>query len=346
MAISNTNILIKRSSSTGRPSALKSGELAYSYQSNTIFIGSPDGTGVVNVGGQYYTSQIDSATSSNTINTLVKRDDSGNISVGYITAAGISVSGLTANSAIYADQLSSARDFSASGDATASAVSFNGTANVALNLTLATVNSQVGTYGNTTTIPTITVDGKGRITGISNTSVATSSFTVAGNTGSGTQTGGGTLTIQGGGTGITTTVTGTGGSETVTFNSDSTIARTNTSGLGTQVFNTELSVPTNNVSIGGTLTVHDFIVSGNLTVANVISELNIADPIIYLAANNYGNAVDIGFVGHIIGTGHDGGPSKYQHTGFVRDYNDNKWKLFSNVSSEPSSTIDFTSLMR
>jgi hypothetical protein len=342
MAISNTSILIKRSSSTGRPGSLKSGELGYSYLSNTIFIGSPDGTGVVNVGGQYYTSQIDNATSSNTINTLVKRDASGNISVGYITASGISVSGLTANSAIYADQLTGARYFSTYGDATAANVSFNGTANVDLNVVLSTVNAQVGTYGNTTTIPSITVDSKGRITAISNTSIAASSFTVAGNTGSGTQTGGGTLTFQGGGTGITTTVTGTGGSETVTFDSDSTIARTNTSGLGTQIFNTALSVPTNNVSIGGTLTVHDFIVSGNLTVANVISELNIADPLIFLASNNSGNAVDIGFVGHIIGTGHDGGPSKFQHTGFVRDYNDNKWKLFSNISSEISTTVDFS----
>lgn len=342
MAISNTSILIKRSSSTGTPTSLKAGELGYSYLSNTIFIGSPDGTGVVNVGGQYYTSQIDNATSSNTINTIVKRDASGNINVGYITAAGISVSGLTANSAIYADQLTGARYFSTYGDATAANVSFNGTANVDLNVVLSTVNAQVGTYGNTTTIPSITVDAKGRITAISNNTISPSSFTVAGNTGSGSQTGGGTLTLQGGGTGITTTVTGTGGSETVTFNSDSTIARTNTAGLGTQIFDTALSVPANNMDIGGLLTVHNLIVSGNVSFANVQSSLNIDDPIIYLAANNTGNAVDIGFAGQFTGTGHTGGPSKYQHTGFVRDYNDNKWKLFSNVSAEPTTTVDFT----
>jgi hypothetical protein len=344
MAISNTNILIKRSSTTGRPSSLRAGELAYSYQSNTIFIGSPDGNGVVNVGGQYYTSQIDNATNSNTVNTIVKRDASGNISVGYITAAGISVisADLVANTALFAGQLANSRNFSASGDATASAVAFNGTQNVDLSLVLATVNSQIGTYGNTTTIPTITVDAKGRITAISNNTIS-SDFTVTGNTGSGTQSNGGTLTLQGNGTGITTTVTGAVGSRTVTIGSDSTVARTNTAGLGTQVFNTSLSVPTSNVDVGGTLTVHDLVVSGNVTFANVTSELNIADPLIYLASNNYGNAVDIGFVGHIIGVGHEGGPSKYQHTGFVRDYNDNKWKLFSNVSSEPTTTVDFTS---
>jgi hypothetical protein len=97
------------------------------------------------------------------------------------------------------------------------------------------------------------------------------------------------------------------------------------------------------VNIGGLLTVHNLIVSGNVSFANVRSELNISDPIIYLASNNSGNAVDIGFVGHIIGTGHEGGPSKFQHTGFVRDYNDNKWKLFSNVSSEVTTVVDFSS---
>ena len=70
MAISNTSILIKRSSSTGRPSTLQSGEFAYSYASNTLFIGTPGGNGVVNVGGQYYTSTIDQSTSSNTARTL------------------------------------------------------------------------------------------------------------------------------------------------------------------------------------------------------------------------------------------------------------------------------------
>ena len=240
MAISNTSVLIKRSTTTGTPSTLKAGELAYSYVSNTIFIGTSSGTGVINVGGQYYTSQIDNATSTNTSSTIVKRDASGNISVGYITAAGISVSGLTANTAnlaTYASQLQTPQYFGAYGDATAANVIFNGTANVELGFTLATVNSNVGAYGNTTSVPTITVDAKGRITSISNNTIATS-FTVLGNTGSGTQAGAGTLTLEGNGTGITTTVTGSGGSETVLFATDSTVARTNVSTVGAQVFNT------------------------------------------------------------------------------------------------------------
>ena len=51
--MANTSIRIKRSSSTSSPISLLSGEFAYSYQSNTLFLGTSDGSGVVNVGGQY-----------------------------------------------------------------------------------------------------------------------------------------------------------------------------------------------------------------------------------------------------------------------------------------------------
>ena len=86
MAISNTKILIKRSNSTNIPSGLSAGELAYSYSSNVLFIGTSTGTGVLNIGGQFYTSTIDSATNLNTASTLVKRDASGNFSAGTVTA--------------------------------------------------------------------------------------------------------------------------------------------------------------------------------------------------------------------------------------------------------------------
>ena len=46
----NTEILIKRSLVTNTPSSLQQGELAYSYSSNTLFIGTPDGLGSVEIG--------------------------------------------------------------------------------------------------------------------------------------------------------------------------------------------------------------------------------------------------------------------------------------------------------
>jgi len=318
MAISNTSILIKRSTATGTPSTLKAGELAYSYLSNTIFIGNSTGTGVVNVGGQYYTTQIDNATSANTPSTIVKRDASGNISVGYITAAGITVGSLIANSA---NSLSQTTYFGAYGDATAANVSFNGTANVELNVILATVNSNIGTYGNTTTIPSITVDAKGRITAISNNTIATS-FTVSGNTGSGSQSGGGTLTIEGNGTGINTTVTGSGGSETVLIGTDNTVLRSNTSSIGLQTIGTD-------VQISGNL-----IVTGTATYVNTsISQTN--DSLIELAANNsVGDVIDIGFYG-LYNNG-----STNNITGLVRDAGSKNYYLFANIISTAATTAN------
>lgn len=98
----NTEILIKRSLTTGIPSSLNQGELAYSYQSNTIFIGTPDGLGTVNVGGQFYTSQVDDATDQAYNNTLVRRDGSGNASFTTIYGALGTNSGVDAGT--YGDQ--------------------------------------------------------------------------------------------------------------------------------------------------------------------------------------------------------------------------------------------------
>ena len=94
MAISNTSILIKRSSTAARPLSLQSGELAYSYVSNTLFFGTEDGLSTVNIGGMFYTSTIDAATDSSTPDTLVRRDGSGNASFNTIyghlgTASGV-----------------------------------------------------------------------------------------------------------------------------------------------------------------------------------------------------------------------------------------------------------------
>jgi hypothetical protein len=47
---SNTQILIRRSLSSNTPSSLLQGELAYSYSSNTLYIGSPAGTGAFEIG--------------------------------------------------------------------------------------------------------------------------------------------------------------------------------------------------------------------------------------------------------------------------------------------------------
>lgn len=52
--MSNTVIQIKRSLTSGTPASLNVAELAYSYASNTFFIGTPDGTGTIAIGGKSF----------------------------------------------------------------------------------------------------------------------------------------------------------------------------------------------------------------------------------------------------------------------------------------------------
>ena len=84
----------------------------------------------------------------------------------------------------------------------------------------------------------------------------------------------------------------------------------------------------------------NLIATGNLDVYGTFTTTNtdtldVADPMIYMARDNTGNTVDIGIVGHFVS-------GIYQHTGLVRDYTDGKWKLFSHVTTEPTTVIDFT----
>jgi hypothetical protein len=313
MSTSNTNILIKRSTSVGRPGSLRAGELAYSYASNTIFIGSPTGDGVVNVGGQFYTSQIDSATNSATALSLVRRDASGNASFNYITANIIGTIEGVANAAV---QLQTSRNFSISGgDITATAQPFNGTAPVTLSASLNNIPGlSGGTYGSSTAIPVLDIAANGRITGVSTASITTS-FTVAADTGSNqTVSGGDTLTLVGG-SGITSTASAT---DTVTFDVDNTVVRANTART--------LQTIDSNVTITGNLSVQ-----GTQFVTNTTT-LNVADPLIYLASNNYtSDLLDIGFAGNY----YDG--STERHTGVFRNAGDKEYYIFDNYDKELSS---------
>ena len=93
------------------------------------------------------------------------------------TGTGYTVGTLVANfegnlagTANAANQLSTARSISATGDA-AWTVNFDGSANATAALTLANTGVTATTYGTSTSVPTIAVDGKGRITSASNTAI-------------------------------------------------------------------------------------------------------------------------------------------------------------------------------
>lgn len=217
---------IKRSETSGNPTTLGQGELAYSALTDNgsnggdrlyIGMGTETAGNAVNhvvIGGKYFTDQITAATSANTASTIVKRDASGNFTAGTITAA------LSGNASTASTWLN-ARDLSLTGDATATLTAVNGSTNVSAALTLATVNSNVGSFGSSSVIPVITVNAKGLITSVSTQSVsAASSLNISGDTGTDavallTDT----LSFVGG-TGLTSSVT----NNTVTLDIDSTVA--------------------------------------------------------------------------------------------------------------------------
>jgi hypothetical protein len=295
--MANTLIQLKHSTVTAKPASLNIAEPAYSYTSNTLFIGTPDSLGTINIGGLFYTSQIDNATNLSVPNTLVERDATGNISVNILTANGI-VGTITGNSDT-ATKLQTARDIGLAGDATGN-VSFDGSSNVTLTVELTNTGVVANTYGGTTQIPVITIDEDGRITSASNTSISTDLNIVA-------DTGSNVISLITdsltfvGGDGITTSI---GPTDNVSFDVDNTVIRTS----GGQTIGGDLAITGN------------LIVTGNTTSINVTS-LIISDPILLLANNNTTNVVDLGFVAHY---------DTDKHTGLVRHSSSNTWYLFEN----------------
>lgn len=89
------------------------------------------------------------------------------------------VYGALVGNASTATKLATARTLDVTGDATWQ-VSFDGSANVTSALTLATVNTNVGSFGDSVTVPTVTVNGKGLVTGVTTTAIPTASTTVKG----------------------------------------------------------------------------------------------------------------------------------------------------------------------
>lgn len=84
----------------------------------------------------------------------------------------------TATLAAEATALENVRTFTITGDVDAPAQNFDGTANVSLTATLDTVNADVGTFGSATQSAQITVDGKGRITAVSNVTIQPGQLTL------------------------------------------------------------------------------------------------------------------------------------------------------------------------
>ena len=210
----STIIQIKRSTGAAAPidGILENGELAYSQDGSNnganaiLYIESVEsGSNVIHrIGGKYYTSIIESATSSSVPNTLVRRDANGAVN-------------LTVSNATTANSWSTPRYIFLGGDLSGN-VAIDGSSNVTLtatvinnsvtlgadttgdyvnnvlagaglvasgqggetaNVTLALGTSGVtaGVYGNVSSLPSITVDQYGRITTASNVNLVTTNIT-------------------------------------------------------------------------------------------------------------------------------------------------------------------------
>ena len=129
---------------------------------------------------------------------IADASESGNVFSGSVGTIVANFEGaLTGNASGTAGSLASAQNFSITGDVSANAVSFDGTGAVALSSTLATVNNNVGSFGSSSAVPVVTVNGKGLVTAVSTASISTS-FDIAADSGTtDTVNGGETLTISG-----------------------------------------------------------------------------------------------------------------------------------------------------
>jgi phage-related tail fiber protein len=110
-----------------------------------------------------YSNDITDANSATGSSTVVRRDANGSFAANIVTA---NLTGTASNATV----LQTARPISLTGDATGT-VNFDGSQAVSINTTLTNTTVTAGSYGNAITIPSLTVDSKGRLTAVANTAL-------------------------------------------------------------------------------------------------------------------------------------------------------------------------------
>lgn len=161
------------------------------------------------------------------------------------------IGALTGNAST-ATTLENGRTIAITGDLTYTSPSFNGSGNVTAAGTLATVNSNVGSFGSSTSIPSFTVNGKGLITAASGNAVIAPAGTLTGSTLAAGVTASSLTSVGTIGTGtwqgsiVTGTYGGTGvnnASRTITYGGNVTFSGAFTF-TGTVTANTTVTFPT------------------------------------------------------------------------------------------------------
>ena len=161
-AVAGTGTILTLPATTG--TVITSGDTG--TVTNTMLAGSIANTKLVNSSVTIGTTAIALGAASTTLS-------------GLTSVASTSFTGALTGNATTATTLATARTISTTGDATWT-TTFDGSANVSAAITLATVNTNVGAFGNSTTVPTVTVNAKGLVTAVSTTAIPTASTSTNG----------------------------------------------------------------------------------------------------------------------------------------------------------------------
>ena len=234
-----------------------------------------------------------------------------------ITATTAFVGDLTGTAA-NATILATGRTIGMTGDMTWTSAAFDGSGNVTGTGTLATVNSNVGSFGGATAVPVITVNAKGLITAVSTASIS-SALTIGADSGSDD-----TVTV---------------GTDTLNFVGTSNEIETTVSNNQIQIGLPNDVTVGNNLSVTGSflsddITAATVTINGNLTVTGTTTTVNsttvsIEDPIFQLGADGSDDNLDRG----IRADYNDGGAKK---AFFGMDDTDKKFMFIADATDTSS----------
>jgi hypothetical protein len=360
-------IQIKRSETTATPTLLANGELAWSGNSNVLFIGN-FADGVVPIGGQRTPGTLTAnqalvANSTSGIDRII----TANAIVTTITANGTAGNAgqiLTSNGTTshWADPANSS--FTIAGDTGTDVVSTGETLSflAANGLTTAVTNNQVAFSVDTGS--SLTVNATGIHVNASNLSI--SSTQLSDDVVLGTQTSGNYVATITAGDGIsgsssaeggTPTISVVGGSGLVSNSSGVHVGQGNgivvevdtirvqqangiavsSDGVGVTTGST-LTVNSTGIHVNSALSITDLSLSGNLIVSGTLTTIEttnlvVEDPLIKIANGNVTDTVDVGLYGMFTNGG-------TRYTGLFRDATDGIYKLFTGLEIEPTTTVD------
>ena len=198
-----------------------------------------------------------------------------------------------------------------------------------VSFSLSNTGVTAATYGSATNIPVIAVDAQGRVSSASNVSISTD-LGITGNVGTDTVSLASENLNVVGGSGINTTVA----SNTISIINTGVISLTGTANeieVSASNAAVQIGLP-NDVIIGNNLTVTgNLIIEGSAITMNTAT-VTVEDPLVQFGNANPSDTLDIGFFGSYTSSG-----TKF--AGLFRDASDSNFKLFKDLTSDPTGNV-------